>query len=108
MDTYHDVCPYCHANLDPGEKCDCGGEKYVPPVPLTADEIEPGDKVVYIGGTAVARRHPERYPGIGAEGTVTLVAQAGKYGTDIYVRWPRNGRPALLYPVQAPMLARAE
>ena len=21
--AYFNTCPYCHANLDPGEKCDC-------------------------------------------------------------------------------------
>lgn len=21
--TYYTVCPYCGANLDPGERCDC-------------------------------------------------------------------------------------
>lgn len=25
--TYYYTCPYCGANLDPGEKCDCLGEK---------------------------------------------------------------------------------
>ena len=24
--TYYRVCEYCGAHLDPGEKCDCGGE----------------------------------------------------------------------------------
>jgi hypothetical protein len=107
VDTYYDECPYCHAHLDPGELCNCTKEAYVPPVRLTADDIKPGDQVVYIGGTAAAKWHPERYPGIGTQGTVTMVAEVGKYGKDIYVRWPRNGRPALLDPVQAPMLARA-
>lgn len=22
-DTYYDVCPFCGAHLDPGERCDC-------------------------------------------------------------------------------------
>ena len=25
--TYYWTCPYCNANLDPGEKCDCTKEK---------------------------------------------------------------------------------
>ncbi|MPN03638.1 hypothetical protein SDC9_150869 [bioreactor metagenome] len=107
MDTYYDKCPYCHANLDPGEPCNCKGEAFVPPKRLTVDDIKPGDEVIYIGGTAAAKRHPEKYPGIGTKGTVTLVADVGKYGKAVYVRWKRNGRPALLDPVQAPMLARA-
>ena len=24
---YYNVCPYCNANLDPGEKCDCQNSK---------------------------------------------------------------------------------
>lgn len=24
--AYYDTCPYCGANLDPGEKCDCRKE----------------------------------------------------------------------------------
>lgn len=26
-DTYYWTCPYCGANLDPGESCDCKKEK---------------------------------------------------------------------------------
>lgn len=29
-------CPYCHANLDPGEKCDCGGKAQEAPVKVVA------------------------------------------------------------------------
>lgn len=25
--AYYNTCPKCGCNLDPGEKCDCGGEK---------------------------------------------------------------------------------
>lgn len=25
--SYSNECPHCGANLDPGEKCDCGGKK---------------------------------------------------------------------------------
>lgn len=25
-DTYYWTCPYCKANLDPGERCDCHDE----------------------------------------------------------------------------------
>ena len=25
--SYFHECPYCHASLDPGEKCDCGLEQ---------------------------------------------------------------------------------
>ena len=28
--TYYKVCEYCGAHLDPGEKCDCGGEEMRP------------------------------------------------------------------------------
>lgn len=24
---YYNKCPYCHSNLDPGEKCDCREER---------------------------------------------------------------------------------
>lgn len=27
--SYYNVCPYCDANLDPGEKCDCQNSKKV-------------------------------------------------------------------------------
>lgn len=26
MSTYYHTCPYCGANLDPGERCDCQDE----------------------------------------------------------------------------------
>lgn len=26
-ETYYWTCPYCKANLDPGERCDCQKEK---------------------------------------------------------------------------------
>jgi len=29
--TYYWTCPYCGANLDPGEKCDCNEGKEEPP-----------------------------------------------------------------------------
>lgn len=25
--AYYDICPYCKATLDPGERCDCQSEK---------------------------------------------------------------------------------
>lgn len=25
--SYYRVCPYCHCNLDPGERCDCRQSK---------------------------------------------------------------------------------
>ena len=25
--SYFKICPYCDANLDPGEKCDCGNKR---------------------------------------------------------------------------------
>ncbi len=25
--AYYNTCPKCGCNLDPGEKCDCGGEE---------------------------------------------------------------------------------
>ena len=25
--SYFRTCPYCHANLDPGERCDCRGQE---------------------------------------------------------------------------------
>lgn len=25
--SYYRVCPYCHCNLDPGERCDCQQSK---------------------------------------------------------------------------------
>ena len=25
--AYFEVCPFCGANLDPGERCDCGKDK---------------------------------------------------------------------------------
>ena len=38
---YYHVCPFCGANLDPGERCDCTEEKRMPPAgvedPKTAD-----------------------------------------------------------------------
>lgn len=30
------TCPYCHANLDPGEKCDCDGKAQEAPVKVVA------------------------------------------------------------------------
>lgn len=30
--AYYDTCPFCGANLDPGERCDCMSE------PQSADE----------------------------------------------------------------------
>jgi len=106
--NYYETCPWCGANLDPGEKCDCAGADHVPPKPLTAVELHVGDRVMYIGGTYSAKRYPERYPGVGTVGTVTLIDKAENPGTDIYVRWPMHGRPALLHPVKAMMLARSE
>ncbi len=70
-------------------------------------KLHVGDRVMYIGGTYSAKRYPEWYPGIGTVATVTLIDQAENPGTDIYVRWPAHGRPALLHPVKAVMLARA-
>lgn len=29
-------CPFCHANLDPGEKCDCDGKAQEAPVKVVA------------------------------------------------------------------------
>lgn len=31
--NYYKTCPYCGANLDPGERCDCaGGNRHHAPV----------------------------------------------------------------------------
>lgn len=50
-------CPYCHANLDPGEKCNCDG---IPEPELQAAQI--------------ARKKPARHP------------QAPDHALDTYVR----------------------
>ena len=37
---YYNVCPYCGANLDPGERCDC-----------TETEKPPADAGTSVGGS---------------------------------------------------------
>ena len=36
MKTYYNTCPYCGANNDPGERCDC--------VPARLDDFERGSQ----------------------------------------------------------------
>lgn len=36
MNTYYWTCPYCGANLDPGERCDC--DEYSPEAPGAMEE----------------------------------------------------------------------
>lgn len=37
---YYRVCPYCHANLDPGETCDCQNQAQTSAKMLTEKKIE--------------------------------------------------------------------
>ena len=38
---YRYICPYCGASLDPGERCDCGGENSPPDEEIRASCSRP-------------------------------------------------------------------
>ncbi len=44
------ICPYCSANLDPGERCDCKTEK--PPRVLQHSQAAGGKTYCHVGFTA--------------------------------------------------------
>ena len=60
---YYNACPYCGANLDPGEKCECrekSAKKELPPSKSAAlqkhtPEITPRTHLHYSRATAISQ-----------------------------------------------------
>lgn len=39
--AFYNVCPYCGANLDPGERCDCREQPEEHEKPIEVKEVKP-------------------------------------------------------------------